>query len=86
VSIFSRHRPARPRSRTISNRPSFELLEERSLLSVNVHSNFRGLSGTAALEPPDTAAAAGPDVIVETVNTSIAYYAKNSGARLFQQD
>ena len=69
-----------------------ESLETRNLLSVNVLSLFRGQTGSAADEPPDTIAAAGPDVIVELVNgqqtnhTSVAYYDKNTGAKLFQQD
>jgi hypothetical protein len=82
---FLRRRCALPHSRT-TTRLVLELLETRNLLSVNVQSLFRGLSGTAALEPPDTIAAAGPDVIVEMVNTTVAYYDKNSGGRLFQQD
>jgi hypothetical protein len=36
--------------------------------------------------PPDTIAAAGPNEIVETVNTSIAIYAKTGGPATFQED
>jgi hypothetical protein len=75
------HRPVR------SARPSLELLEDRSQPSITILSGTDGLdfAGTADGAPPDTIAAAGPNHIVEMVNTDIAIYTK-AGALVFQQD
>src|SRR5262245_66462675 len=68
-------------------RPAVELLEDRSLPSVTLVSGTDALdfAGTADGAPPDTIAAAGPNHIVEMVNTDIAIYTK-AGALVFQQD
>jgi hypothetical protein len=67
--------------------PVLELLEDRCHPSVSLGTNFVGLDFNAGgAEPPDTDVAAGPAYIVETVNTTVAYYSKSSGANLFQQD
>lgn len=70
-----------------SARPSLELLEDRSQPSITILSGSDGLdfAGTADGAPPDTIAAAGPNHIVEMVNTDIAIYTK-AGAMVFQQD
>jgi Bacterial Ig domain len=77
----SRRRPLR------SMRPMFELLEDRSLPSVTILSGTDGLDFAATGDgaPPDTIAAAGPNHIVEMVNTDIAIYTK-AGAQVFHQD
>src|SRR5262249_9757725 len=92
LSYFLKRRPLAPRRRTLAPHLALERLETRDLLAVNLQSQFGGLTGTAANEPPDTSAAAGPDVVVEVINgpasnhATVAYYDKNTGARLFQQD
>ena len=81
-------RPKSFRSRPLrSARPSLELLEDRSQPSITILSGSDGLdfAGTADGAPPDTIAAAGPNHIVEMVNTDIAIYTK-AGALVFQQD
>jgi hypothetical protein len=64
-----------------------EELEPRTAPTVNVLSTFSGMNyGNApGSVPPDTIAAAGPSEIIETVNTSIAIYAKTGGAATFQE-
>src|SRR6266481_2287665 len=62
-----------------------ETLEDRTLLSINVHSNFKGLDTNDAggiVEPPDPIAAAGPTAVVEIVNSNIAFYDKATGKSL----
>ncbi len=62
-----------------------ETLEDRTLLSINVHSNFKGLDTNDAggiVEPPDPIAAAGPTAVVEIVNSNIAFYDKTTGKSL----
>jgi hypothetical protein len=62
-----------------------ETLEDRTLLTVHLLSNFKGLDTNDAggvVEPPDTIAAAGPTDIVEIVNSNIAYYDKATGNRI----
>jgi uncharacterized repeat protein (TIGR01451 family) len=75
------------RRRVPSWRLELERLEDRVVLSVSVLNN--GGSGYAALSfnqsggyvPPDTCAAAGPSVDVETVNQTLAIYSpKSTGA------
>lgn len=70
-------------------RPRLEGLEVRVVPTVTVSptQTFAGLNfnDTLGFEPPDTIAAAGPNQIVETVNTTIAYYDK-TGKNLFKQD
>jgi len=67
------------------SRLHLELLEDRSLPSVNVLGTAEGISASESscgCQPPDTDAAAGPDILVETVNLAIAYYDKGTGTRL----
>ena len=66
-----------------------EVLEDRTLFSVNLLSSFAGLNTNDAgsnIEPPDPIAAAGPTAIVEMVNSNIAYYDKTTGSQLFTED
>jgi Bacterial Ig domain len=65
-----------------------EPLEERSLLSVTLGTQFPALdfAQTGVGTPPDTIAAAGPTSIVEMVNTNIAIYNKTGGSPIFQQN
>src|SRR5437899_12740622 len=72
-----------------TTRPHVETLEERTLFSINVLSNFKSFDTNDAggiVEPPDPIAAAGPTAVVEEVNSNIAYYDKSSGKQLFSQD
>jgi autotransporter-associated beta strand protein len=80
----------RPRRRA-GYRPRLEVLETRTLLSVTLLGppgtpvGIRGLDTFAptnggAIEPPDPISAAGPNYVVEIVNSAIAIYNKSSGA------
>jgi hypothetical protein len=63
-------------------------LEERTLPSVSLISNFKGLDAHDAgsiIEPPDTIAAAGPTDVVEVVNSNIAVYTKGTGSPLLSE-
>jgi hypothetical protein len=73
--------------RSRRTRLELEQLEDRSLPSINVVASFDGLdfAGTGDGAPPDTIAAAGPDYIVEMVNTDLAIYTK-TGTKVFQED
>ena len=53
-----------------------------------VLSGFAGMSfnDTPGYVPPDTHAATGPDHIVETVNTTVAFFNRTTGAIVSQQD
>jgi PKD repeat protein len=69
-----------------------ENLEERTVLSVDLSLGFTGMdfpsvnsTGNNGSAPPDTIAAAGPDHIVELVNTDISIYTK-TGSKLQEQD
>src|SRR5260370_20119283 len=66
-----------------------ESLEDRTLFSVNLLSSFAGLNTNDAggfVEPPDTIAAAGPNVIIEEVNSNLAIYDKATGKQLATVD
>jgi hypothetical protein len=69
------------------SRPHLEALEDRTLLSVDVLSRWPGLSFSddPRYQPPDPSAAVGPDFIVETVNASLEFFEKHTGAPLFSQ-
>src|SRR5262245_42221153 len=64
-----------------------EQLEDRCVPSVNLGTTITGLAfpDSGGYVPPDTIAAAGPDYIVETVNTTIAIYSKSGGAAISKQ-
>jgi streptogramin lyase len=71
------------RRRAATSRPRLEVLEDRTLLSVNVLSRNLGIfrddllpENEAVIAFPDTALAAGPDYLVEAVNTSLAFFNK----------
>src|SRR5713226_4069180 len=66
------------------NLPHLETFEDRTLPSVTVFNSFPGLSSNndPRYQPPDTDAAAGPDAIVETVNATVKFFAKSTGAPL----
>ncbi len=63
-------------------------LESRCLPTVGVLGGSNGLDFNASggAEPPDTEVAAGPAYVVETVNSTVAFYNKATGAQVFQQD
>jgi hypothetical protein len=72
----------------VNGRLSLEALETRTLLSVDLLSTAEGINSTESscgCQPPDPDAAAGPTVVVTTVNLAIAYYDKGSDTRLFLQ-
>jgi hypothetical protein len=69
-------------------RPAVEPLEDRLVPSISVGTNFNGLNindSTYRVEPPDPIVAAGPNQVVELVNTAIRISDK-SGKTLFTQD
>jgi uncharacterized repeat protein (TIGR01451 family) len=74
---------ARTRRAARSSRPRLEGLEHRTVLSVSVGSSFAGLdfNHSGGYVPPDTNAAAGPSSYVETVNQTVALYAKSNGSQ-----
>jgi hypothetical protein len=87
-SIFRarRHVAARGAPKT---RPGLETLEDRKLPSVDVSLAAQGLAfsdTSCSCEPPDPGVAAGPTTVVDAVNTAIAYYDKDTGARTFEQE
>jgi hypothetical protein len=65
-------------------RPQLEVLEDRFAPAVNVLSGFSGMLNTG-YTPPDTNMAAGPNYVVETVNSSVAVFNKGTGAKVSQQ-
>ena len=73
-------------SKSLCRATSFEVLENRLLLAVNVSSGINGLafpeSGFSV--PPDTNLSVGPSHIVETVNSTIAFFDKTTGNRISQ--
>jgi hypothetical protein len=69
-------------------RPCLEALEERSLLSVAqgvVRFSGLGSPDSLAFGPPDAIAAAGPNQVVEAINTTLAFYDKSSGDRISEK-
>src|SRR5437588_2151964 len=75
--------PTRPRCR-----PCLERLEDRVVPTVSVLKSFAGMSfndTTSGGEPPDTNLAAGPNHVVELVNTAIRVYDKSGGIRSPQE-
>src|SRR5262245_15043816 len=75
----TRLRNTRPQS--VSFRPQLTALEDRCLPTVNLATNFTGLNfgQSGGSTPPDTIAAAGPNEIVEVINSTIGIYNKTSG-------
>jgi len=69
------------------SRPYLEILEARTLLSVTVFKSFAGLSYTddPRYQPPDANAAAGPATIVETVNATVRFFDKSTGAPVLSE-
>jgi autotransporter-associated beta strand protein len=77
-----------PRLHRRVRKPWLEILEDRTLLAVNLSTNFVGLDTNAAggvIEPPDPIAAAGPSTVVEIVNSNIAFYNKSNGQALLSE-
>lgn len=74
-----------PRRRT---RLEVELLENRTLPSVDVLASFTGLAldPIDPAAPPDTDIAVGPKHVVEVTNDQIAYYRKSDGDKVFEAD
>jgi autotransporter-associated beta strand protein len=77
-------------------RPRLEGLETRTVLSVTLlgppgtPQGIKGLdtfapTNAGAIEPPDTIAAAGPNYVVEIVNSAIAIYNKSTGATFMSE-
>jgi hypothetical protein len=69
-------------------RLAVERLEDRTLLSVTLSSGFAGISfndTTAQAEPPDPIAAAGPNHVVELVNSTLRIYDKAGNVLSTQQ-
>src|SRR5438094_5104075 len=65
-------------------RPYLERLEDRTAPAVSVLHSFAGMSfndTASGGEPPDTIVAAGPNHVVELVNTAIRVYDKSGGIR-----
>src|SRR5436190_23057172 len=63
-------------------RPLLEHLEDRVVPTVSVLHSFAGMNfndTASAGEPPDTIVAAGPNHVVELVNTAIRVYNKTGG-------
>ena len=68
-------------------RPYLERLEDRTAPAVSVLHSFAGMSfsDTTSGEPPDTILAAGPNNVVELLNTAIRVYDKNGGVLSTQE-
>src|SRR5579871_870360 len=73
--------------RSRGTRLQLEALEERTVLSVNVLASFPALSSRddPRYQTPDTDAAAGLDYLVETVNATVEFIAKTTGAPVFSE-
>src|SRR5262249_26410784 len=67
--------PHTPRSRP-RFRPRVEALEGRTLLAVELLTNYNGLDflSSGGAFPPDTAGAAGPTSFIETVNSTVGIF------------
>jgi fibronectin type 3 domain-containing protein len=65
-------------------RPQLEVLEDRFAPAVSVPGSFGGMINTG-YTPPDPSLAAGPNYVVETVNSSLAIFNKATGAKVTQQ-
>jgi large repetitive protein len=81
----SQRRAARTRPRC---RPLLEQLEDRLAPTVSVLHSFTGMNfndTASGGEPPDTIVAAGPNHVVELVNTAIRVYNKNGGVLSTQE-
>ena len=88
MRYFRTNRRLAKRQRSLlAVRPQLESLESRTLLSVNVRLTADGINArqsSCGCSPPDPDIAAGPDYLVATVNTAIAFYTKD-GTRVFLQ-
>jgi hypothetical protein len=65
-----------------------EVLEARTVLSVDVVGVMEGTNSSnssCGCTPPDPAAAAGPNHVIETVNSAYAIYDKASGSLVTRQ-
>jgi hypothetical protein len=73
--------PPGPRRRWPS-RLRLEALEDRTVPTVQLGTNFAGLAfpQSNGFVPPDTTAAVGPSSVIEEVNTTVAIYNKTTGA------
>src|SRR5438132_10653847 len=69
-------------------RPRVEHLEDRTAPAVSILKSFAGMNfndTASGGEPPDTIVAAGPNHVVELVNTAIRVYNKNGGVLSTQE-
>lgn len=71
-------RPRRRRRSAASVRPIFELLEDRTVPSVDISVNFNAIAfdQSVAADLPDTILAVGPSQVVEATNRDIAFFDK----------
>src|SRR6516164_5865888 len=77
---YSARRGRSPDKRPASARLWVETLEERTVPSVTLGVSVDGMNTTnnsCNCQPPDTIAAAGPNHVVELVNTAIEVFNKN---------
>ena len=79
----SRSTPRTGRGSALHVRPQLITLEDRTLMSVDLWNAFPALSTGA--QPPDTTGAAGPDYVLEAVNSTTAWYDKGSGALILNR-
>ena len=90
ATFFRRPRPTR-RAQARKARLQVEALEVRTAPSIDIHNGFDGLDWASRGPdvyfggPPDVIAAAGPNHLVEMINSSIAFFDKTTGTKLFQQ-
>lgn len=65
---------------------TFDTLEDRVVLDAEIARSFQGLAfpDDGRYVPPDSHLAAGPNHLVEVVNSTIAYFDK-AGTKLYQQ-
>jgi hypothetical protein len=76
------------RSTALRTRLNLELLERRTLLSVDPVLTIEGTSqanSSCSCTPPDPSGAAGPSQIIETTNNAIAFYDKATGGLIRRQ-
>src|SRR5262249_35927709 len=63
-------------------RPEINQLEDRRVPAVIGSINFQGLGSDGFQDRPDTSLAVGPAQLVETVNSSLAFFDRASGAEV----
>src|SRR5262249_49400184 len=85
IATHRRRQPA-PRVRPAKSHVHLETLEDRTLWAVGLGMNFPALAfGPGDFVPPDTGVAAGTCLLMETVNSTVAWYDKATGLLVRQQ-